>query len=229
MDPVYRALKLGAPLSVEASSTRVNAETFPLGSMVTYHFPARGPEIQAHNPHVKGLSGVGAGGIAMPPLKLVWYDGGLRPPRPAGLDDEQVMGDNGRLLIGDRGFMLGNRIYPAERAREVAQIPRTLPRVAGHYKDWVDACKAGRQSGADFAWAGPLAEGVLLGNVPLRVQLREKLTRYRLPTSLSGGSIVPAGRYEEGPPTPARPVRRGLNTADPVSRKVRGSAANRRN
>lgn len=180
MDPVYRALKLGAPVSVEAASTRVNTETFPLGSMVTYQFPARGPEIQAHNPHVKGLSGVGAGGVAMPAMKLVWYDGGLRPPRPAGLDDEQVMGDNGRLLIGDKGFMLGNRVYPTQRAKDVGDIPRTLPRVAGHYKDWVDACKAGRPSGADFAWAGPLAEGVLLGNVPLRVQLREKLTRYRL-------------------------------------------------
>jgi hypothetical protein len=52
--------------------------------------------------------------------------------------------------------------------------------VTGHYKDWVDACKAGQHSGADFGWSGPLAEGVLLGNVPIRVQLREKLTRYRL-------------------------------------------------
>jgi len=41
MDPVFRALKLGAPISVQASSTRVNTETYPLGSMVTYQFPAR--------------------------------------------------------------------------------------------------------------------------------------------------------------------------------------------
>jgi hypothetical protein len=39
---------------VEASSTRVNKETYPLGAMVTYHFPARG---------------------AMPAVKLVWWDG----------------------------------------------------------------------------------------------------------------------------------------------------------
>jgi predicted dehydrogenase len=40
-DPVFRALKLGHPISVEAASSRVNEDTYPLASMVTYHFPAR--------------------------------------------------------------------------------------------------------------------------------------------------------------------------------------------
>ena len=31
-------------------------------------------------------------------------------------------------------------------------------------------------AGSNFDWAGPLAESVLLGNVALRVQLREDLT-----------------------------------------------------
>src|SRR5258706_8974717 len=106
MDPVFRALKLGAPTSVEATSTRVNEETYPLGSMVTYHFPARGE---------------------MPPVKLVWYDGGLRPPRPESLEDGQVMGTNGRLLIGDKGLMLGNRIVPESRRKEFEETPRTIP------------------------------------------------------------------------------------------------------
>jgi len=180
-DPVFRALKLGAPLSVQASSTRVNEETYPLGSMITYHFPARGPEIQANNPHVRGLSGRGAGEIEMPALKLVWYDGGLRPPRPPELPDGELMGDNGRLLIGERGFILGTRIYPESLRKEVeSQIPRSIPRVDGHYKDWVDSCKSGKPSGSNFDWAGPLAETVLLGNVALRVQVRELLTRRKL-------------------------------------------------
>lgn len=180
MDPVFRALKLGAPVSVEASSTRVNQDTFPLGSMVTYRFAARGPEPQANNPFVDGLSGVAAGAVPMPPCKLVWYDGGLRPPRPEGLEDEQVMGDNGRLLVGDKGFMLGNRIYPQERQKQFGDIPRSIARSAGHYKDWVEACKGGKKASSNFDFAGPLAESVLLGNVALRVQLREKLVRYRL-------------------------------------------------
>ena len=158
-DPVFRALKLGQPLTVEATSTRVNEETYPLGSIVTYHFPERGE---------------------FPPCKLVWYDGGLRPPRPEGLDDEQVLGDNGRLIVGDHGFFLGNRLYPETRRKEFSEPAKTLPRSPGHYKEWILACKGGQPAGSNFDWAGPLAEVVLLGNVGLRVGLREKLTRYRL-------------------------------------------------
>ena len=162
-DPVFRALKLGAPLSVQASSTRVNEETFPLASMVTYEFPARGE---------------------MPPVKLTWYDGGLRPPRPAELEDGQLMGmfsgSNGRLLVGDKGRILGSKIVPESRRKEYKEPPPTLPRSIGHYKEWLAACKGGKPGGSNFDWAGPLAETVLLGNVALRVQLREDLTRHKL-------------------------------------------------
>ncbi len=180
MDPVFRALKLGAPVSVEASSTRVNAETFPLGSMVTYHFTDREAAVQPINPHIRGMTGAAAGGIPMPACKLVWYDGGLRPPRPAGLPQGQLMGDNGRLLIGDEGFILGNQVYPERSAAAARAITDHLPPSPGHYREWVEACKGGKPAGSNFDWAGPLTEAVLLGNVALRVQLREDLTLGRL-------------------------------------------------
>lgn len=159
LDPVCRALKLGAPTSVQAASSRVNEETFPLASMVTYQFPARGD---------------------MAETKLVWYDGGLRPPRPDGLNDGDVMGDNGRMIIGDKGFILGNRLYPDSRRKEFAEPAKTIERSPGHYKEWIAACKGGKPGGSNFDWAGPLAETVLLGNVALRVHLRELLTRKKL-------------------------------------------------
>ncbi|SPE54269.1 Oxidoreductase domain protein [Verrucomicrobia bacterium] len=180
MDPVFRALKLGAPTSVQAASTRVNEETYPLGSMVTYQFPARPAAPQSINPHVRDLKGTEAGAVEMPACKLVWYDGGLRPPRPEGLPDGTVMGDNGRLLVGDEGFILGNAIYPPARAKAVGDITSTIPRSPGHHREWVLACKGGPNPGAYFDWAGPLAEAVLLGNVALRVQLREELTLRKL-------------------------------------------------
>jgi predicted dehydrogenase len=183
MDPVFRALKLGAPLSVQAASTRVNEETFPVGSMVTYHFPARPAAPQAINVHPRGLTGAAAGGIEMPPCKLVWYDGGLRPPRPEGLPDGTKMGDNGRLLVGDKGFILIDHAYPEACARTAVGIPQTIPRNVGryaYYKEWVDSCKGGNPAGSNFDWAGPLAEAVLLGNIALRVQLREELTLHKL-------------------------------------------------
>ncbi|MCL5098116.1 MAG: Gfo/Idh/MocA family oxidoreductase [Candidatus Omnitrophica bacterium] len=158
-DPVFRALKLGQPTSVEASSTRVNEETFPLASMVTYHFPARGER---------------------PPVKLTWYDGNLRPPRPAELAEGEAMGPNGRLLVGDRGMILNNLIIPESRRKEYQEPPKTIPRSIGHYKEWIEACKGGKPGGSNFDFAGPLAEVVLLGNIALRVHLREQLTRRRL-------------------------------------------------
>ena len=186
MDPVFRALKLGAPLSVQASSTRVNEETFPLGSLVTYQFPARRDTPQANNYHVHGLSGAAAGAVEMPPCKLIWYDGGLRPPRPEALPEGVKMGDNGRLLVGDKGFILNDQIYPESCAKEARDLPRTIPRSIGpdleraHRQEWILAAKGGKPAGSNFDWAGPLAESVLLGNIALRVQLREELTLYRL-------------------------------------------------
>jgi hypothetical protein len=151
--------EVAVPTSVQASSSRVNKETYPVASMVTYAFPARGEQ---------------------PPVKLVWYDGGLRPARPENLPVGQEMGSNGRLIIGDNGFLLGNRLFPEARKTEVGEVAKTIPRSVGHYQEWADACKGGKPAGANFDWAGPLAEAVLLGNVALRVQLREELTRQRL-------------------------------------------------
>jgi hypothetical protein len=51
----FRALKLTHPTSVSAMSTKAMPETAPLASIVTYEFPARED---------------------MPPVRVVWYDGG---------------------------------------------------------------------------------------------------------------------------------------------------------
>jgi predicted dehydrogenase len=183
MDPIFRALKLGSPTSVQAASTRVNEESFPLGSIVTYQFPARSAAPQTNNVHVVGLSGAAAGGIAMPACKLVWYDGGLRPPRPAQLPDGVKMGDNGKMLVGEKGFILSNennQVFPESCAKAAKAIQLHIPKSPGHYQEWILGCKGGKKPGSNFDWAGPLAESVLLGNVALRVQLREDLTLTRL-------------------------------------------------
>ena len=163
-DPVFRALKLGAPVSVEASSTRVNKETFPLGSMITYRFPARDE---------------------MPAVKLVWYDGGLRPPRPNVIGQGDVMGTNGLMLVGDDDAVLLSdwnswRMFPDKKAKAYGTPPKKLPRSPGHHVEWINACKGGPAAGSNFDWAGPMTETVLLGNVALRPQLRDGLTRTKL-------------------------------------------------
>jgi predicted dehydrogenase len=159
LDPVFRALKLGHPLSVHASCSLVNKETYPLSSTVHYDFGARGD---------------------MPPVKLTWYDGGLKPRRPDEMDEGLQLPDTGTLYIGEKGKMLNGRLIPESRMREYKYPEKTIPRSPGHYKEWIDACKGGEPGGSNFDWAGPLAEAVLLGNVALRVELREKLSRTKL-------------------------------------------------
>jgi len=120
--------------------------------MITYEFPARGE---------------------MPPLKLIWYDGNLRPPRPPELEEDREMGTNGHLLIGDKGKILslrgqgrrGFELIPESRAKEYGDPPKKLPRSIGHHNEWIEACKGGQPGGSNFDWAGPLTEVVLLGNV----------------------------------------------------------------
>jgi len=114
----------------------------------------------------------------------VWYDGGIRPPRPPELEEGRVMGAMGALLVGDKGKILGQQrgyqIIPESKREAYGQPPRKLERSPGHHQEFVNACKGGPPAGSNFDWAGPLTEAVLLGNVALRVQMREEMTTRKL-------------------------------------------------
>ena len=157
-DPIYWALKLTAPESVDATTCGNTPEVHPLSAIVTYRFPARDE---------------------MPPLKLTWYEG-TRPPRPEELQDGRRMpAEGGVLFKGSEGTILcgvtgdSPRIIPEAKMREAKLPDKTLPRVAGsHEQDWVRACKTGARAGADFSYAGPLTELCCLGNIAQRVDAR---------------------------------------------------------
>jgi hypothetical protein len=120
----------------------------------------------------------------MPEFTVTWYDGGMRPPRPDELEEGREMGATGALIVGDNGKILsgrtGWRLIPEKRAREYGAPPKKLERSVGHFKEWVAACKGSKPAGSNFDWAGPLTETVLLGNVALRMKMREELTRQKL-------------------------------------------------
>ena len=148
--PIFRALKLGHPTSVEATSTyngKVNEETFPLASIVHYQFPAR---------------------EEMPPIRLTWYDGGLKPRRPDELELDRDLGEGGTLFLGDEGAMLGHAPIPDSKRREYGRPPEMLPRSPGHFEEWFEACRGGEPAGANFDISGLVTEVVLLGNVAIR-------------------------------------------------------------
>lgn len=155
-DPVFRALKLKYPTSVQVVSTLINSETYPLASIVKYEFPAR---------------------EGMPPVTLTWYDGGLRPHRLTELADGELMGDKdrGTIYIGDKGKIFDDLILP-KSLRESYKAPApSIPSSPGHYMEWINACKGGEPAGSNFDWAAPLTETVLLGTIALRKEIREKL------------------------------------------------------
>jgi len=159
LSAVFKALKLGHPAGVEASSSNhqmsreVQAETAPVASITHWYFPADGDRS---------------------PVTVTWWDGGLKPPRPEELEPGRQFGqEDGLYIIGDKGKLLGHRPIPEAKASQIGKPPQKLERSVGHYKEWIMACKGGKPGGTDFHMhAAHLAEVVLLGNIALRTEER---------------------------------------------------------
>ena len=160
MDGAYWALDLGAPLGVEAISAKQTEVSGPTASVVTYRFPARG---------------------ALPPVTWKWYDGGMKPLLPEGMEPDRQLPANGTLVIGSKATVLADtyyasvRIVPENLMRELAP---SLPRaersgpLQTHAENWAEACRSGRMAVSHFDYAAPLSEVTLLGNIALRLGRR---------------------------------------------------------
>jgi predicted dehydrogenase len=155
MDPAVWALDLRDPLSIEASGADgLDNEVAAPAAIYHYQFGPRGH---------------------LPPLKLTWYDGGLMPPRPDELGDQPLEGGgNGCLFLGDKGALMcagwggAPRLIPDSRMDTYTRPAKTLKRVKGHHRDWLDACKGGAPASSHFEYGARLTELVLLGTVALR-------------------------------------------------------------
>ena len=112
----------------------------------------------------------------MPAMKLFWYDGGLKPPRPTELEDGRPMPAEGNLYVGDKGKILGGtndgRIIPESKMQQYRLPPQTLRRPAfGEHlttAEWIAACRGGEPASCNFDVADLLTEVVLLGNIAIR-------------------------------------------------------------
>ncbi|MHB9005381.1 MAG: Gfo/Idh/MocA family oxidoreductase [Limisphaerales bacterium] len=159
LDPAFYALDLGAPVAAEARTSGLGRETYPAWQTITFEFAAR---------------------EAQPALKMVWYDGGKLPPKPADLADEIDLSDNGILFVGDEGSMVcggwsgAPTLFPAKRREEFQRPPKTIARSIGHRAEWIQACKDRRPEDAmaGFAYSGPFTEALLVGNLAVRLEKR---------------------------------------------------------
>lgn len=156
MDYPFWAMKLGAPISIEGYSSPVSQETAPQASMITYIFKS-------------GLDGRA--------FDLMWYDGGLKPNLPKGLENPTDLwnGLGGVMFIGDEGVL----VYGHHKPKPILLVdgkeinygtPKELiPRSPGHYVEWINEIKGSKERAmSNFDYAGPLNEAVLLGNVAIR-------------------------------------------------------------
>ena len=142
---------------------------------------------------------------SMGPVTVYWYDGGLRPPTPPGIDPDDPRqrlgeGGNGIFFVGEKGIITCAgwsgmpRLLPLELHREYKRPEKTLARVEGHHADWLRACKGGPQSASDFSYSSRLIEFLLTGNVALRAR---KQIRWDGP-NMKATNAPEADRYIKG-------------------------------
>jgi predicted dehydrogenase len=177
IDPVWKALKLEAPESVQGTSTSVNRESPPDAEFIKYEFPRRDNLPK----------------VAMPEVTLHWYDGGFKPPRPEELSDGEPMGDDdgGCIFYGTRGKIMcgaygkNPTLLPTAEMNHFQPPEKSIRRIynpeqGGHEQDWIRACKEEKkhrlEASSHFSYSGPLTETVLLGVLAVRLQsLKRKL------------------------------------------------------
>lgn len=173
----FRELQLASPTSVYGTGSMrydgffefvATPECQGHANMVTWEYPARGE---------------------LPPLRLHWYDGGMRPHRPAELDAGLELPRSGVLFVGAEGKLLsaysggnpfskqgrggpGGMLLPEAKFRGYKSPPRTLPRceTGDHYREWIRACKEGRPSLCPVEFGCEMTELGLLAAMALRTK-----------------------------------------------------------
>jgi predicted dehydrogenase len=174
-DTLFRVLKLTAPTSVEASSTPRFRETYPVGALAHWEFPARQDRA---------------------PVTVHWYDGDLRPPRPPELAPGERMSNEdgeGLLLVGDHGKILcgfegqNPRLIPSARMASFQPPPDDLPPSPGAYQEWLNAIRGGPLPRANFEFEQKVVEAVLLGSIAVRTGSKLEWDGQRI-TRLAEGS-----------------------------------------
>ena len=149
VDLPFWALKLEAPLTVEARGPKPHPDIAPASMQAIYEYGARGE---------------------LPPVKLTWYQG-LEKPR-IWRDRGIPQWANGHLFIGDKGMLLSDyqkhALLPEKEFADFKGPDPFIPRSPGHHQDWVTACKGGAPTLSNFEYAGLLTEANHLGNVAFR-------------------------------------------------------------
>ncbi|MSR65756.1 MAG: Gfo/Idh/MocA family oxidoreductase [Pedosphaera sp.] len=183
-DPVFSALELTAPLTVRSEGKTPNQWNWATDGIVHYVFPGTS--------RTQGKT-----------IKVSWYDGESSPPAEVlALIGNEPKPGCGSIFIGTKGVMLlphinRPKLFPGAQFEEYP-----MPKVedGNHYHLFVDAILGGTKPGANFNYAGPLTESVLLGSVACRfpkttLEWDAKSLRF---TNLSEANIFLRRKYRHG-------------------------------
>lgn len=145
----FRALDLAAPTGVVSRGPAPNKDNWAINAIVEYSF--KGTKFTAGDS-----------------IKVTWTDGDARPPAEvmALTGDAAKFPGQGSIYLGTEGVLLhphGStpRLFPADKFKGI-KYPKLEPR--NHWFDFIDCClKGDKKPSANFDYAGPLTEAVLLG------------------------------------------------------------------
>ena len=156
--PIW-ALNLGMPTKIQATTSPYTNEYLPQAENVMYEFAARGD---------------------MPPVKVTWSDGGIKPFRPTELEADRrlrealYIGDKGMLMHGTHGAM--PELIPEDPGFTAPE--KWLKRPSSVYVDFIEAIKEGRKAANDFEISSKLTEIMLLTNIAVAAQQVNKTLEY---------------------------------------------------
>jgi len=160
-DAPFWVLGLGSPTKVEVKRKEpLNSGFIPMGSVITYHFPARGSK---------------------PPVKLTWYEKGYDVPLPKRWDEGKKLDEEGGMYMEGSENTLYHagmrpnspKITPLDKFKELRPMMSKMDRLpsvkGGPIEEWIRAIKGeGPAPGSQFDYSAPLTEMVLLGALAQR-------------------------------------------------------------
>ncbi len=158
-DPVFGALALTAPISVRSEGAAPSEHSWATNAVIHYVFPG--------TQYTEGET-----------VNVTWYDGSERPPDEIKAlaevgtmkngEPAKVPGE-GSIIIGTAGAMVIPHIdMPRLVGDGVKDIQITPEPGSNHWHQFIDAVLGKGEATANFDYAGPLTEAVLLGSVATR-------------------------------------------------------------
>ena len=149
-DLPWWALKLDAPLSIEAGGPKPHHDIAPASMWARYTFGPRGD---------------------LPPVTHTWYQGSEKPA--IWKENGIPQWPNGTLFIGEEGMLLADYgkllLLPEEKFSGFVPPKPFIDPSPGQQEEWILACKGeGPEPLCHFGYSGPLTEANHLGNVAFR-------------------------------------------------------------